>query len=163
LAESISCVVGCHVGQFDDDVGQFLKPGETPTIPFFALALGTGMNLAVFLDLGVLTGGLFLGLATVTCTGLGNALVLRLIGERSTLGAAAEASTAGNTVQMAQDYESIQHVATAQVPISTMTTAVLCPLAVIFRDRLQRRRGVDAGTDKPRPDYGRCADQQPEK
>lgn len=160
IAVLVPMAVGFILGQLDDDIRKFLKPGETLTIPFFAFALGTGMNFAVFLNPQVLAAGLFLGLATLFCTGLGGALILRLTGERSTLAAVAEASTAGNAVQTplavaaaaagtqwAQGYADITGVAAAQISISTMTTAVLCPAAVIVWDRWQRRRGIDARAD----------------
>lgn len=46
-------------------------------------------------------------------------------------------------------YESIQSTAVAQISISTMTTALLCPLAVILWDRWQRSRGIVGQSDDP--------------
>jgi len=185
IAVLVPMAVGFVLGQLDDDIRRFLKPGETLTIPFFAFALGAGMNFAVFLKPEVLAGGLFLGLATVLATGLAGAVMLKVFRERSTLGAIAEASTAGNAVQtpvavaaaataavgaaelagtgsdpaaaqaalaaareLAANYDGIKNVATAQISISTMTTALLCPLAVILWEHLQRRLGIDARQDE---------------
>jgi 2-keto-3-deoxygluconate permease len=146
---------------------KFLSSGEGLLIPFFAFALGTTMNLGTFLKTDVLAGGLFLGVATVVVTGPLAALALRLFGERSTIAGIAEASTAGNAVQTPQlvaaaaagavglgmtaaqaaEYERIVPLATGQISISTMVTAVLCPIAVILWDRWQRTRGIDARTE----------------
>jgi 2-keto-3-deoxygluconate permease len=165
VAVLVPMLVGFSLGQLDEEIREFLKPGEQLTIPFFAFALGAGMNFATFFNPDVVLGGLFLGVATVLLTGGAGALALRLCGERSTIGAVAEASTAGNAVQTplavataaalaaqtglmdpdrAAQYRQIVNTATAQVSISTMTTAILCPIAVIFWDRFQRRRGIDA-------------------
>ena len=46
--------------------------------------------------------------------------------------------------ERAAAYEAIVPQATAQISISTLTTALLCPLAVIFFLRRQKARGIDA-------------------
>jgi len=166
FAVLIPMVIGFVLGNLDRDMREFLKSGEQLTIPFFAFALGAGMNLAVFFNPTVLAGGLFLGFATVLLTGTVTILVMRLIGEKSQIGAISEASTAGNaaatplaiataaataqhfgignmTPERVEKYISIVDTATAQVSISTITTAILCPVAVIIWDKWQRRRGID--------------------
>lgn len=131
----------------------FLARGETLCIPFFAFALGTTMDFAVFLNGELLGAGLFLGISTVAVTGLAGALALRLGRERDVLAALAEASTAGNAIQTplavamaaqaaaaagtmaterAARFLEIVPVATAQISISTLTTAVLCPIVVTW-------------------------------
>lgn len=99
LSVLIPMLIGFTLGQLDEGMREFLAPGEKLLIPFFAFALGTTMDLATFLRGEVLAGGVFLGLATVLVTGPAAALVLRLFGERSTIAAIAEASTAGNAIQ----------------------------------------------------------------
>jgi len=195
LAVLTPMLIGFALGQLDESIRKFLKPGESLTIPFFAFALGAGMNFGVFLNPTVLGGGLFLGVMTVVCTGLACVIALKLasvialLPDRSQIAGVAEASTAGNAVQtpylvmqaaiaaagaaallaeqgaeepnaatlataaqaarqMAEQYEAIKDTAMAQVSISTMTTAVLCPVAVILFDRFQRWRGID-GTVEP--------------
>ena len=163
LSVLLPMLIGFTLGQLDPDMRAFLAPGERLLIPFFAFALGTTMNLATFLSPDVLAGGIFLGAATVLLTGPLTALVLRLFGERSTIAAIAEASTAGNAIQTPQlvaaaamaaggtlgaeraaDYARIVPIATGQISISTMVTALLCPMAVILWSRFQSRRGIDA-------------------
>jgi 2-keto-3-deoxygluconate permease len=76
----------------------------------------------------------------------------------------AEASTAGNAVGTpaaiaaaaavaagsgmmsaaeAQAYRDIAPIAALQISISTLSTAILCPIAVIFFDKWQKSRGID--------------------
>jgi len=175
LAVLIPMVIGFALGQLDPDMRKFLASGETLTIPFFAFALGAGMDLGNFLNAEVLAAGLFLACMTTFVGGPIMAGMLRLFGERSQIGGVAEASTAGNAVATpaaiavavtgvaAMEYQAIANTAAAQVSISTLTTALLCPLVVILYDRWQRARGIDAtleypgraahAADRPRPGF----------
>jgi len=156
---------GMILGNLDPEIRTFLAPGERLTIPFFAFALGAGMSFTVFLNSDVLAAGLLLGLATAIVTGLAGALVLRLFGERSQIAAIAEASTAGNAAAtpffvagaaghaasagwmdpaLARKYLAIQDVATAQISVAVMTTAVLCPVFGMIWNGVQKSRGVDS-------------------
>jgi 2-keto-3-deoxygluconate permease len=150
--------LGMLLGNLDDDIRQFLQPGEKLLVPFFAFALGAGMNLAVFLQWSLLLGGVALGAATVLLTGGAMWLALTAAGFRSRLAAFAEASVAGNAAftpaaiaavaaasssPNAARYREIAATATAQISIAVITTALLCPLAVTLLDRWQRARGID--------------------
>jgi 2-keto-3-deoxygluconate permease len=162
--------IGMFLGNLDEDIRKFLEPGQTITIPFFAFALGTLMNLSVFTQMDVLLGGLALGLATVILTGLAGAFALALFGERSQVAGISEASTAGNAVQTpaaigvaaataivggaglaAEQIEALSvfadkafvKTATAQVSISTLSTALMCPFFVIVWNAIQKARGID--------------------
>ncbi len=166
--------IGMLLGNLDEDIRKFLAPGQTITIPFFAFALGTLMDLSVFGDREVLLGGLTLGVATALLTGLAGVLGLALFGERSQIAGFAEASTAGNAVQTpvaiaiasatailggvglaAEQIDALSSFAdrqfveraTGQVSISTLSTALLCPLFVIIWHRIQKARGVE-GTEE---------------
>ena len=152
VAVLLPMIVGFLLGR-NLEIRRFLAHGEKLIIPFFAFALGTGMNFSAFLRPDVLAGGLFLGFSTVLLTGLACYIGLRLIGEKQPVAAFAEASTAGNAVQTplavavaalasaqaggmdperARLFESIVPIATAQISISTLTTAVLCPIVVLW-------------------------------
>jgi 2-keto-3-deoxygluconate permease len=150
--------LGMLLGNLDDDLRKFLQPGEKLLVPFFAFALGAGMNLAVFANVELLLGGLALGVATVLVTGGAMWLALAAGGFRSRLAAFAEASVAGNATftpaaiaavaaaagsPNAKAYGEIAAAATAQISIAVITTALLCPLAVALLDRCQRARGID--------------------
>ncbi|MBM7599247.1 2-keto-3-deoxygluconate permease [Virgibacillus halotolerans] len=156
--------IGMILGNLDPKIREFLKPGETLTIPFFAFALGAGMDLANFLNPSVLAGGLTIAILTFVLTGGVSILVFKLFKERSYIAPIAEASTAGNAAatpaavaaaasvavgsgaMTAAEFEAIQNIvpiATAQISIATIATSLLCPLGVILMDRYQRKRGID--------------------
>lgn len=160
--------IGMILGNLDPKIREFLKPGESLTIPFFSFALGAGMNLANFLNPEVLAGGLVLAVLTFVLTGGMGVLVFKLFKEKSFIAPIAEASTAGNAAatpaaiaaaasvaaasgaMTAAEFEAIQNIvpiATAQISISTITTSLLCPLGVILMDKYQRARGIDGTKD----------------
>jgi 2-keto-3-deoxygluconate permease len=143
---------------------EFLKPGEKLPVPFFAFALGAGMNLATFFNPTVLAAGLALGVMTVLLTGATGHFWFWAFREKSYIAPWAEASTAGNAVGTpaaiaaaaavaagsgmmsaaeAKQYADIASIAALQISISTLSTAIMCPLAVILVDKWQRRRGID--------------------
>jgi 2-keto-3-deoxygluconate permease len=62
--------IGMLLGNLDKDIREFLKPGESLPIPFFAFALGAGMNLATFFNPKVVVAGVTLGLMTTVLTSL---------------------------------------------------------------------------------------------
>jgi 2-keto-3-deoxygluconate permease len=136
----------------------------TVTIPFFAFALGAGMDLADFFNPEVVGAGITLGVMTTVLTGAAGVAALWLVRERSQLAGVAEASTAGNaaatpaaiasaaaiaaetgrmSAEQAAEYAEIANVATMQISISTVTTALLCPFVVILFVRFLKRRGID--------------------
>jgi 2-keto-3-deoxygluconate permease len=156
--------LGMLLGNLDPRIREFLKPGETLPVPFFAFALGAGMNLANFFNPEVVGAGLALGIGTTVLTGLTGILVFKIFREKSQIAPVAEASTAGNAVGTpaaiaaaatvaagsgmmtqaeAQAYHDIVNIATAQISLSTLTTAILCPVAVILMDKYQRHKGID--------------------
>ncbi|WP_085522256.1 2-keto-3-deoxygluconate permease [Tuberibacillus sp. Marseille-P3662] len=157
-------LIGMLLGNLDQELRDFLKPGETLTIPFFSFALGAGMNFINFFNPKVVGAGVTLGIMTTLLTGLIGIGVLKLFREKSQIAGIAEASTAGNaaatptaiataaaaaansglmSTQRAQEFQNIADLATIQISLSTLTTAILCPLAVILWDRHQRKKGID--------------------
>jgi len=158
LAVLLPLALGMVLGNLDDDMRRFLQPGEKLLVPFFAFALGANMNLAAFTEWNLLLGGVMLGLMTVIITGGTMWLALSPFKFRSRLSAFAEASVAGNAAATpaaiaaaaaaagspnAAAYQSIVGVATAQISIAVILTALLCPVAVLLIDRWQRSRGID--------------------
>ncbi|APH05796.1 2-keto-3-deoxygluconate permease [Bacillus weihaiensis] len=164
IAVLLPILIGMLLGNLDSDIREFLKPGEILPVPFFAFALGAGMNFATFFNLEVLAAGLTLGFLTTGLTALTGILVFKAFREKSFIAPVSEASTAGNAVGTpaaiaaaaavaanagmmteaeAAAYAGIVNIATAQISISTLTTAILCPIVVILVDKWQRKRGID--------------------
>lgn len=158
LAVLMPLTLGMILGNLDGEIRDFLKPGEKLVIPFFAFALGANMNLAVFTQLELLSGGLLLGLMTVFVSGGIMWLALAVFGFRSRIAAFAEASTAGNAAATpaaiagaaaaagspnAEAFQNLVGTATAQISIAVIISALLCPLAVMLLDRWQRSRQID--------------------
>ena len=164
IAVLLPIAIGMLLGNLDSDIRKFLKAGETLPVPFFAFALGAGMNLASFFNPSVVAAGLTIGILTTVLTGFTGILVFKLFKERSYIAPIAEASTAGNAAATpaaiaaaaavagssgmmsaaeAASYASIVEIATAQISIAIVTTAILCPIGVILIDKYQRKRGID--------------------
>lgn len=171
IAVLLPIALGMLLGNLDRDIRAFLKPGEILPVPFFAFALGANMNLAVFFNPQVVGAGLLLGVMTTVLTGGVGILVFRLFREPSVIAPISEATTAGNaagtpaaiaaaaavaassgmmTAAEAQSYQDLVNVATSQISIATLTTAILGPIAVMLVDRWQKKRGID-GTLEDEP------------
>jgi 2-keto-3-deoxygluconate permease len=136
--------VGMALGHLDPDLREFLGRAVPALIPFFAFALGAGIDLAGVWRSGLL--GLALGLAVVAISGPLLWLGDRLTGGNGTAGLAA-ASTAGNAAAVpalvaAQNpaYAEAAKSATVLVSASVMVTAVAVPLLTAWwAGRVKRR------------------------
>lgn len=160
LAAVLPLLIGMVIGNLDPKWTDILRPTGAIVIPFFAFALGTGINLG-----NVVTGGLvgvLLGVLSVLFTGtlvfLGYRFILRR-GNESGMGFAA-ATTAGNAVVtpmiVAQADPSMlpyAEVAATQVAASVLISAILAPLlaAWVLRRQggLHDRSGADDAQDGP--------------
>lgn len=139
---------GFILGNLDEDIREFLRPGQRLLIPFFAFPLGAGIDFSAILRAG--PPGVLLGVMTVVISGFGAMIALRLIGRRNVISGACEASTAGNAVATPAavaladpTYRAVEAAATAQVAASTVTTAILTPPFVILIYRWLKSRGID--------------------
>ncbi|MFC9089923.1 2-keto-3-deoxygluconate permease [Nocardiopsis dassonvillei] len=146
LAAIIPFVLGVVVGNVDSQWRDVLKPVPGIVIPFFAFALGTGINLADVAQ-GGLT-GILLGVVITLVTGgfvyLGYRFLLRR-GKESGVGFAA-GTASGNAVATpaivaAADPSFAAYVgtATSQVAASVLVTALLAPLVTTW---VLRRAGA---------------------
>src|SRR5690606_21915909 len=137
-------LVGMVMGNLDEEMRSFLAKGSDMLIPFFAFALGMGIDFAKIVEGGL--GGILLGIMTVFFTGTAGYLVFKWFGWNPIVGAA-EGSTAGNAVATPSaiaaanaSFASIAPLATVQVAASTVTTAFLLPLYIAFLvKRLERK------------------------
>ncbi len=147
VAAVIPFLLGMLVGNLNPHWREVLRPTPAIVIPFFALALGTGIDLNSIVTGGA--AGLGVGLVAAPLTGgltyLGYRYLLRR-GYRSGIGFAAGA-TAGNSiatpaiVALADPrFEPYVAAATAQVAASVLVTAILAPLLASFV--LKRQGGL---------------------
>lgn len=152
LAAVIPLLLGVIIGNLDQRWTEVMRPIPNIVIPFFAFALGTGINLG-----NVITGGLsgiVVGIVAVLFTGtlayLGYRFILRR-GKESGIGIAA-ATTAGNAIATpaiigAADptFAPYVEIATAQVASAVLVSAVLAPLLAAWV--LKRQGGLKAAPD----------------
>lgn len=152
----IPLIVGVLLGNLDPNMRKWLS-GATPIlIPFFAFALGAGINLAAVWKAGLL--GVLLGVAVFVITGTVLVTADKLTGGRGVAGIAA-ASTAGNAAAVPAivagsnpDYAAAAGPATILIAASVVVTAILVPLGTAaMAKRVENRNG-------PRPDENDPAD-----
>ncbi|WP_233563737.1 2-keto-3-deoxygluconate permease [Cryobacterium tepidiphilum] len=153
LAAVIPLLAGVIVGNLDAKWTEVMRPVPNMVIPFFAFALGTGINLQ-----NVITGGLsglLVGVVATLFTGvlayLGYRFLLRR-GKESGIGIAS-ATTAGNAIATpaiigAADpsFAPYVEIATAQVASAVLVTAVFAPLLAAWV--LKRQGGLSDDPDR---------------
>lgn len=145
IAVLLPIVIGMIIGNLDEDMRSFLDQGSSMLIPFFAFALGMGINFKAIIEGGL--GGIALGLMTVFITGTTGYFVFKALKWNPIVGAA-EGSTAGNAVATpaaiaaaSTGFASVVDIATVQVAASTVTTAILLPLYVAFLVKRLEKKG----------------------
>ncbi|MED3668588.1 2-keto-3-deoxygluconate permease [Geobacillus kaustophilus] len=129
-------VVGMILGNLDRDLRDFLGRAVPVLVPFFAFALGAGLNLQNVWKAGL--AGILLGVAVVVVTGSALWLVDRLTGGNGVAGLAA-ASTAGNAAGVPaavaaanSAYAPVAPAATALVASCVIVTAILVPIVTAW-------------------------------
>jgi len=166
IAAVVPFVLGMVVGNLNPHWREVLRPTPAIVIPFFALALGTGIDLKSIVTGGV--AGLVVGLVVAPVTGalvyLGYRFLLRR-GYRSGIGFAA-GTTAGNAIATPAiigladpRFQPYVGTATAQVAAAVLVTAIVAPLlasAVLKREggllteeEIERLDEMDLGVKEP--------------
>lgn len=144
-------VVGCILGNLDEDIRKFTEAGATILIPFFAFPLGAGLNFTQLISAGL--SGILLGVICCILTGGAGYLLMRLIRSKHAECGGAIGTTAGNAAGTpaavaAADTSLSPYVtaATAQMAASCIVTAILCPIFVnlLHRYEVKRRAKVEA-------------------
>jgi 2-keto-3-deoxygluconate permease len=146
----IPLLVGAVLGNLDPEMRTWLGGATGVLIPFFAFALGVGIDLTAVWQAGVL--GLLLGIAVFLLSGLVLVGADLGTGGRGVAGIAA-ASTAGNAAAVPAivaginpAYKDAAGPATVLVAASVVVTALLVPFATAF---VARRTGT---ADSAHPD-----------
>jgi 2-keto-3-deoxygluconate permease len=152
LAAVIPLLLGVIVGNLDAKWTEIMRPIPNMVIPFFAFALGTGIDLGNVVS-GALSGivvGVIATVFTGTVAYLGYRFLLRR-GKESGLGIAS-ATTAGNAIATpaivgAADpsFAPYVEVATAQVASAVLVSAALAPILAAWV--LKREGGMKAISD----------------
>jgi 2-keto-3-deoxygluconate permease len=129
-------LVGVVLGNADPAWRALLRSGVSLMIPFYALALGTAIDLSKIASAGF--AGVVLGVAVVVVTGIVLLLLDRMTGGTGIAGIAA-ASTAGNAAAVPAAiaaihtlYQPIAAQATVQVSAAVIVTAVLTPIVTAW-------------------------------
>ncbi|MGE5650092.1 2-keto-3-deoxygluconate permease [Noviherbaspirillum sp. UKPF54] len=140
--------IGMLLGHLDRDMRAFLSKAVPVMLPFFAFALGAGLDLGKVWQAGLL--GLGMGVAVVIVTGIPLYLVDRAIGGNGVAGVAA-ASTAGNAATVPAIiaaanpvYADAAKSATIIVAASVVVTAILVPIVTAW---VARQKTAQAGVE----------------
>ena len=139
VAVIVPVIAGFILGNLDADLKKFLGQGQHALIPFFAFALGAGMNFQNIVKAGI--PGIILGISVVVITGLAGYFTHSLLGYKAGV-TAAIGNTAGNQLAtplaiVAADatLKPFLASATAQIATAVIVTAILCPLLVGYLDK----------------------------
>ena len=146
-------VAGIIIGNLDREMRAFLGRAIPVMIPFFAFALGSGLNLSKVWQSGLL--GLGLGVAVVVVTAIPLFLADRVIGGNGVAGVAA-ASAAGNAAAVPAIVASANHAyapaaahATVLVAAAVIVTTVLVPFVTAFVAKRVGAHGEASETRRP--------------
>lgn len=146
----VPLVVGMVLGNLDDKIADFLKPGVMLSIPFFSFPLGAAMDLKTLISAGF--PGILLGVITVVVTGLPTYFLYRLLipksQRHSCVPGMAIGTAAGNCVATPlaianadPTWAPYVPVAAAQCAAAVIVTALLVPLFVDFLYKREQKKG----------------------
>ncbi len=133
VASIVPLLIGCIMGNLDEDIAKFTKPGIILLVPFFSFCLGASINFKTILGSGL--AGIVLGLMTVVISGAVCIFADRLINRQPGYHGAAISTAAGNAVAtpalIAASVPAIEpyvESATAQIATAVVVTAILTPI-----------------------------------
>lgn len=145
-------LVGVVLGNLDEELRKFLLSGGMVLIPFFAFALGAGLNFKTIIEAGL--PGILLGVITTFFGGIFNILADRAVGGTGIAGAAAS-STAGNAVAtpaaialVDPSFAALVPAATSQIAAAVVTTIVLTPVLTQFIAKKARKKSTKKKTSQ---------------
>jgi 2-keto-3-deoxygluconate permease len=137
-------VVGIVLGNLDSELREFLGRAPAVLIPFFAFALGAGLDLHLVWRAGAL--GIFLGVSVVVVSGIALFSADKLTGGNGTAGLAA-ASTAGNAAAVPAlvasanpAYAAAAGPATVLLAACVIITGLLVPILTAWSAHVRNKR-----------------------
>lgn len=140
VATIVPILIGFILGNLDEDLREFLEPGATLLIPFFAFPLGAALNFGQLIQAGI--PGIILGVACTILTGFGGYFTMKLLKAKNPHIGAAIGTTAGNAAatpaalaQVDPSLADIATTATVQIAAAIIVTAILCPMLVNYLAR----------------------------
>ncbi|MDR2860696.1 MAG: 2-keto-3-deoxygluconate permease [Elusimicrobiota bacterium] len=138
-------VVGCVLGNLDEDLRKFLHNGTVVLIPFFAFPLGAGLHITQIVSAGA--PGILLGVICTLVTGLGGYFMMKLMHSKYPAAGAAIGTTAGNAIATPVALAAadpilipVAEIATVQIAAAIIVTAILCPILVSLLDKYEKKR-----------------------
>ena len=145
VATLVPIVLGFILGNLDEKIREFLAPGTSLLIPFFAFPLGASLNFGQLIQAGF--PGIILGVACTLLTGYGGYLVMKLLKAKKPQIGAAIGTTAGNAAAtpaalaaVDPSLAAIAPAATVQIAAAIIVTAILCPMFVNFLDKREEAK-----------------------
>ncbi|MBR4208881.1 MAG: 2-keto-3-deoxygluconate permease [Verrucomicrobia bacterium] len=149
----IPIVIGCILGNLDEDIRNFCEPGASMMIPFFSFPLGAGLDLRNLIVGGA--PGILLGVVCCLLTGFAGYYVYKALQPVKGLGiahpevGAAIGTTAGNAAAtpvavaaVDASLKGIADAATAQVTCAVIVTAILCPILVTWLHNREAKKAA---------------------
>ncbi|MFD1441119.1 2-keto-3-deoxygluconate permease [Lacticaseibacillus hegangensis] len=144
LAALMPILIGFILGNLDSDIRDFLAPGTSLLIPFFAFPLGAALNFGQLVSAGA--AGILLGVFCTVITGFAGWGVFHLFKFKYPQVGAAVGATAGNAIgtpaivaAIDPTFKAVAAQATAQVAAAIIVTAILCPIMVSMLDKFEKK------------------------
>ena len=141
VATIIPIIIGFILGNLDEKLANFLKPGTELLIPFFAFPLGANLDFKNLLIAGI--PGILLGVICCLLTGFGGYIIMRMLKAKNPGVGWAIGTTAGNSVgtpaallTIGAISEEVSTLATGQLTAAIIVTAILAP---IFTDYFSKK------------------------
>lgn len=133
LASVATMIVGFILGNLDEDIRNFLKPGIMFTLPFIGFSVGSALNIVNIINGGIT--GLLLGILVIVLSLIFLVPADKFILRRPGYAAVANCSSASSAVAVpaivAQAIPSLSNqvgAATTALAASAVITAILCPI-----------------------------------
>lgn len=149
LAAILPYILGLVLGNLDPKIAEIFRPTSNITIPFFAFALGAGINMYALAQ--GFAGGILIGLFSVFLTGsLGYAIYKMFFKTDTNPGVGfAIGTTAGNAVavpalvaQADPSYQIYVPTATAAVGMAVLVSAILTPIITHYLVTMENKKKI---------------------